>query len=382
MEPEDCDPMDNCNNNITRNDHLLTPEARIDLEMMEWLSRLQNNRRLPDSIFYPLLFAYAIMIMFGVLANGLIITLVLRQRSRHQLRHLLMINLSVSDLLLCLVTMPLTFMELVCFSWPLGNYPLLCKLAGSMEGVSVYCSTLTIASIAMDRYHLIVFPVRREGPIGYWTVSCLLLGIWTGSLLLACPLFLFRSLKHLPLNEELLGIPSIEFCVEEWPDSSPAALIYSLASTLFQFLIPAIIIVFAHASICARLRRRFQGTSRRAGAHRPKTHHLLSAIALTFALCWIPLNLFNILDAFFFVLSDVQQLKLTVYAICHLAGMSSACLNPVFYGWLNHNLRAELVRLFPQLVRYTKPASNTTTTANNNTTIQAQLTLADAISYV
>lgn len=304
--------------------------------------------------------------------------------NRHQLRHLLMINLSVSDLLLCLVTMPLTFMELVCFSWPLGNYPLLCKLAGSMEGVSVYCSTLTLAAIAIDRYHLIVFPVRREGPIGYWTVSCLLLGIWTGSLLFACPLFLFRSLKHVPLNEKLLGVSSIEFCVEEWPESSPAALIYSVASTLFQFLIPAIIIVFAHASICARLRRRFQGTNRRPGLHRPKTHQLLSAIALTFALCWIPLNLFNLLDAFFYVLSGDQELKLTVYAVCHLAGMSSACLNPVFYGWLNHNLRAELVRLFPQIIRYTKSSASATNTTgnNNNTTIQAQLTLADAISYV
>lgn len=299
-------------------------------------------------------------------------------RSRHQLRHLLMINLSVSDLLLCLVTMPLTLMELVCFSWPLGNHPLLCKLAGSMEGVSVYCSTLTIASIAMDRYHLIVFPARRQQrPIGP-TVSFLLVGIWTGSLLLACPLFLFRTLKHVPLNEELLGIASVEFCVEEWPDSSPAALIYSLASTLFQFLIPATIIVFAHASICARLRRRFQGTGGRRPDFRPKTHHLLSAIALTFALCWIPLNLFNLLDAFFEVMAEEQQIKLTVYAVCHLAGMSSACLNPVFYGWLNHNLRAELVRLFPRLVRYTKPAASSTA----NTTTGAAVTYAEAVSYV
>lgn len=288
-----------------------------------------------------------------------------------------MINLSVSDLLLCIVTMPLTFMELVSFSWPLGNYPLLCKLAGSMEGVSVYCSTLTIASIAMDRYHLIVFPARREGPLG-WTVSLLIAGIWTGSLLLACPLFLFRTLKHLPLDESLLGVSSVEFCVEEWPHSSPeAALIYSVASTLFQFMIPAVIIVFAHASICARLRHRFHGTGRRP-EFRPKTHHMLSAIALTFALCWIPLNLFNLLDAFFSLLSDVQQVKLTVYAVCHLAGMSSACLNPVFYGWLNHNLRAELVRFFPWLVRYSKPTSS----SMGNTTTQAPVTMAEAVSCV
>lgn len=47
-----------------------------------------------------------------------------------------------------------------------------------------------------------------------------------------------------------------------------------------------------------------------------------------------------------------------MYAICHLAGMSSACINPVLYGWLNQNLRAELIRLFPRLHK-AKPSSST-----------------------
>ena len=243
-----------------------------------------------------------------------------------------MINLSVSDLLLCLVTMPLTFMELVSFSWPLGNYPFLCKLAGSMEAVSVYCSTLTIASIAADRYRLIIFPKRMVNSRN-WDMSMLLVGVWTGSLLLACPLFFFRSLKHVQFNEKLLGIASIDFCIEEWREVSPASkLIYSVASSLFQFLIPVTIVVFAHASICARLRR----CSRPVG---PKTHNLLSVTALTFALCWTPLNLFNLLDDFLPFLSDYQQVKLTVYAVCHFAAMSSVCLNPVLYGWHNHVIR-------------------------------------------
>ena len=75
--------MDNYNN-FTQDRYSALPEfqPRVDIEMMEWLSRLQNNRRLPNSIFYPLLVAYAVMILFGVLANGLIVALVLRQRSR------------------------------------------------------------------------------------------------------------------------------------------------------------------------------------------------------------------------------------------------------------------------------------------------------------
>lgn len=61
-------------------------QARVlDMEMMEWLVRIQSNRRLPNSIFYPLLFAYASMIIFGVVANLLIIGLIIRQRSRYDI---------------------------------------------------------------------------------------------------------------------------------------------------------------------------------------------------------------------------------------------------------------------------------------------------------
>lgn len=70
--------MDSAQDNSTG----AAPSNSVDMEMMEWLARLQSNRRLPDSIFYPLLAAYAVMILFGVMANILIIGLILRQRSR------------------------------------------------------------------------------------------------------------------------------------------------------------------------------------------------------------------------------------------------------------------------------------------------------------
>ena len=97
-----------------------------------------------------------------------------------------------------------------------GKLPVAVQI-GRVDGRH-YCSTLTIASIAADRFRLIVFPERRENPMD-WAVSILLpVGIWSGSLLLACPLFLFRTLKHFQLNEELLDFASVDFCVEKWPD--------------------------------------------------------------------------------------------------------------------------------------------------------------------
>ena len=54
--------------------------------------------------------------------------------------------------------------------------------------LSVSCSMLTIANIAADRYRLIFFSERR-GNKRNWAVPMLLIGIWTGSLFLASPLF-------------------------------------------------------------------------------------------------------------------------------------------------------------------------------------------------
>lgn len=146
---------------------------------VDFYSRLQRNRRLSDTAFYPLLIVYICLMISGILANGLIIWVVIHQRSRRQLHHLLMINLALSDLLLCVLTMPLTLMEISTFSWPLGNHPFLCRLTGCVQAISVYVSTLTIAAIALDRYHLIVHPTR-EG-LRAFDGSVLVVLIWVVS---------------------------------------------------------------------------------------------------------------------------------------------------------------------------------------------------------
>ena len=35
-----------------------------------------------------------------------------------------------------------------------------------------------------------------------------------------------------------------------------------------------------------------------------------------------------------------------IYAVCHMTGMSSACANPLLYGWLNDNIRKEFCEIW------------------------------------
>ena len=96
-------------------------------------------------------------ITIGFFGNLLVVTASIRLRLQET--HVLFI-LAVSDILLCLVTMPLTLVEIVNDHWPLGDSVVSCKVSGGLQAVSVFVSTISITAIALDRYQLIVYPTR------------------------------------------------------------------------------------------------------------------------------------------------------------------------------------------------------------------------------
>ena len=124
--------------------------------------RFASNRRVHDAAFYSLISAYSLLIVIGAAGNLLVVYAVVRQPAMRTVRNVFIINLAVSDLLLCIVTMPLTMMEVLSNTWQLGNSPFLCKMVGGLQAVSIFVSTMSIAAIALDRYQLIVYPTQSS----------------------------------------------------------------------------------------------------------------------------------------------------------------------------------------------------------------------------
>lgn len=91
-----------------------------------------------------------------------------------------------------------------------------------------------------------------------------------------------------------------------------------------------------HAVLCRDMLERSRRTR---GAQRINV--MLLAIVIAFALCWLPLNVFNTLfDWHHQALPDCQHD--TVFSGCHLTAMASTCINPIVYGFLNSNFQREL----------------------------------------
>lgn len=79
------------------------------------------------------------------------------------------------------------------------------------------------------------------------------------------------------------------------------------------------------------------------GRRLQRTNLLLVSIAVIFGISWLPLNVFNLIADLWG--GPVTQNMIVIYAVCHMTGMSSACSNPLLYGWLNDNFRKEFYDL-------------------------------------
>lgn len=129
----------------------------------------------------------------------------------------------------------------------------------------------------------------------------------------------------------------------------------SLWQLLFSVLFRAA--VFLIMSLCLRSAAVFQSDSPDNGPHAvshrdmlersrrtrgaQRINVMLLAIVVAFALCWLPLNVFNTLfDWHHQALPDCQHDA--IFSACHLTAMASTCINPVVYGFLNSNFQKEL----------------------------------------
>ena len=169
----------------------------------------------------------------------------------------------------------------------------------------------------------------------------------------ALPCFISRKLEIHEIN--LPTIESVSICYEDWPHEYGRAM-YSAVVMLLQYCFPILTLVLTYTRICNRLRKRVisaeaseeHDSSRRREARIKKTKKLLVSLTLMFCLSWLPLNLYNIIVDIKNPFEDTE-LMLIVYAICHMIGMSSACFNPLLYGWLNTNFRNEFFEILENL---------------------------------
>lgn len=283
-------------------------------------------------IFYIL---YVNIFILGIFGNVLVCFVVARNRQMHTVTNLFITNLALSDILLCMLAVPFTPLYTFLGGWVFGKT--LCHLVPYAQAVSVYISTLTLTSIAIDRFLVIIYPFHPRMRIEICTA--IIVGIWVIALLVTLPYGLYMQLElELQLNT---------LCEEHWP-SEPFRKVFSSLTSILQFVVPFFVIAFCYVCVSIKLNNRAKSkpgskTSKREEADRERkrrTNRMLIAMVTIFGVSWLPLNIVNVVNDFYSPASDWTYYRLCFF-MTHCLAMSSTCYNPFLYAWLNDNFRKE-----------------------------------------
>lgn len=322
---------------------------------------------------------YSVTMVFGLLGNTGLIYIITRRREKANVTSILICNLSFSDILVCVFCLPFTVIYTMMDHWVFGS--LLCRLVPFIQCVSVTVSVLSLVFIAMERHQLIINPSGWKPTVPQAYIAIVF--IWILACFTSSPFLAFQLLTNEPYtnimpimpqaylnvsppqpvpytheNSSLLlnsyrthfsympSTPHMEACLEQWP-SQPHRLAYTTWLLLFQYCGPLLLILLCYVRVFVRLRHRKDMldhtrtlVSQRM-THSRRINIMLVAIITAFAVCWLPLIIFNLV-------SDWNQEALPIcyhnllFSVCHLLAMFSTCINPVIYGFLNSNFRQEV----------------------------------------
>ncbi|KAF6212176.1 hypothetical protein GE061_012697 [Apolygus lucorum] len=147
-----------------------------------------NAKNVSEATEVILIIIYSALIFLGVLSNVVVSFVVARRPQMHTARNLYIVNLTVSDLTLCMICMPFTLVHIINRPWTLGVA--LCKLVPFVQGTNIMVSVGTITVIALDRYFTIVR--GQDGPTTRRRVIISIIAVWALSMLTTAPVLFFQ----------------------------------------------------------------------------------------------------------------------------------------------------------------------------------------------
>lgn len=151
---------------------------------------------------------YVVIFFLGMFGNFLVCFVVARQRTMQTVTNFFITNLALADILLCLFCVTLTPTYTFLGRWIFGKF--LCQFIGFLQCCCVYLSTLTLTSIAIDRFFVIIFPFRPRMKVS--TCLAILLLIWIFAFLLTFPYGYYMVIENVLMNKEIVTV-----CIEKWP---------------------------------------------------------------------------------------------------------------------------------------------------------------------
>ncbi|XP_030059014.1 neuropeptide Y receptor type 4 [Microcaecilia unicolor] len=290
--------------------------------------------------------SYSIVTVIGLLGNICLIFVIIRQKEKANVTNILIASLSFSDIMVCIFCLPFTIVYTIMDYWIFGE--IMCKMNDFIQCMSVTVSILSLVLIALERHQLIINPTGWKPS---FLQACLaVVAIWLLACCISLPYIVFSVLtdqSHKKLSHIVDFYADKAMCIHSWP-SEHHRVIYMTSLLILQYCAPLFFIIVCYLRIYLRLQKRkdiFQKTEYNCRmTNIKKINIMLASMVAAFAICWLPLNIFNSIFDWNHEIIEICHYNL-IFSLCHLLAMVSICINPIIYGFLNSNFKKEVKSL-------------------------------------
>ncbi|XP_063050584.1 chemerin-like receptor 1 [Engraulis encrasicolus] len=280
-----------------------------------------------EKLCISLLVINSLIFVLGVLGNGVVIWIA-GLKMKKTVNTTWYLSLAVSDFLVCVIH-PFNIAFIGMQDWVFGLF--LCKTTSFVMFVNMFSSIFLLVFISVDRCVAVVFPVWAQNHRTVKTASLVVVLAWIFSAVLSVPALIFRDVKrHITTTMCLNDYSSLH--------NSHVAIAYS--RFVFGFVVPFALIIVCYSVIGARLMRSSslltQGRKVARSRSPLKPLKVMTALIVTFFVCWLPYHVFILLERDPTVDRTVMKHGLQFGTALALA---NSCLNPVLYVFMGQDFR-------------------------------------------
>ncbi|XP_077990785.1 prolactin-releasing peptide receptor-like isoform X1 [Glandiceps talaboti] len=308
--------------------------------------------KLTEHLIVTLTVIFAISVVLSTIGNIIVLCVMTCARRGKASPNTLMINLAMSDWTLGLVCLPVLFTATMMGEWVFGE--VLCYMTPFVMKVSQVVSIFTVTVIGLDRYHVVMYPLKRK--LSVKGKNMIILSIWLAAMALASPQLIYANheTRYIMIEDENVTMTYYR-CGGDWPQPTDInyRVMYVWLLFIVTYVLPLILLSGCYIQVALKLWRRTlpghidaQRDREQAVAKRKVIRTLVSLIIL-FAVCWFPLNFYNLFltyNGHYF--SSHWEVTTTSRACVFIwLILSDTIFNPIVYVFLSENFRKNIKML-------------------------------------
>ncbi|XP_055328940.1 trace amine-associated receptor 7g-like isoform X2 [Paramacrobiotus metropolitanus] len=296
-------------------------------------------------INYVLAAFFGFLIVFSVTGNLLVLMIIMRFRRMRTRTNMLLANLSAIDLLTGLLTMPFSMITAINGGWKLGETA--CQINGFLNALFISASIHTLMYISIHKY----FSIKNvfHAILTARHIWLMMGATWIWGILFAMGL--------------VAGWTSIEYkigttqCGPKVPDrNNVRESSHSIFTSVSNFVIPMIVILFCYVSIFRTFRRHIDNLNKedqkvdnvasaqqRAVLQQKKIAITLIIVLVGFFICVAPYVTYSSAIAF---AKDKLTIPKIFNPMAYICMYFASCINPVIYALRSQAFRTGYKNFF------------------------------------